>query len=145
MTRVPTIQEDFLKLYNPFYNLEFPSDFYEKQDLFKTIVGEYCFRGEDYNGNGYSFSDTVLMSILANERKNLCRMKTLYMKLKFLMPECTEKGFCELSQNISEMLKSFDSAFFSFGYQNFEDYLKETLKAMRINIYGIQGNDDLPF
>ena len=145
MTRVPILQEEFLKRYNVFYNVDFPSDFMEKQDLIDTIIGKCCFRGLDYEGDGYCFPTEVLMSILADEIKNLPKMTVAYKKLKFLMPECNRRGFFELSMNINEVLKSFDSGFSSFEHQNFEDNLKATLQDLNIKTEGSQDDDDLPF
>ena len=143
MTRVPTIQEEFFKRYNPFFHIEFPSDFCDKTDLIKSLTGEHPFRGLDYNGNSHCFVESCLLSITARD-SNIVKMKRVYDRLYILMPELADFGFYELAENIKEMLSCMKRAFESFERMNFEMNCDSLLQEMNIN-REYSGSSDLPF
>ncbi len=121
MDKIPVVQSEWLKKHFELTEKDWPSEFWEPKDICKILIGEYSFRGLDYEGNSDSFSDECGFSLADHRNKD--KIYGICVHFAFLMEKCKTLEFYELLSNFKEMLENFEYAFRALKNQDEDEQL----------------------
>jgi hypothetical protein len=105
LKEIPGGQKEWFKINYCLGKKEMPEGF-DSKDFFNQIIGMEDIRLKDYKGDSEDFNDQIILatnfSIESAKKVNF-----LVVQLSYLLSECIEKEFYELSGNIQIVLAQF--------------------------------------
>lgn len=119
MKKLNQEQIDWLTMNFTVFRMKFHVEFGDPIDLLKTLVGEYHFRGEEYNGKSTDFTEDVYLLITGyTEGEEFIAL--LLKNLEGILKKAElETDYYELCSNLKTMI---DSIYMAFYYVICNDY-----------------------